>query len=145
MLGGCLSSALYPLKADVLKKVRVVDENTGQIKATWTFLETIDCAISPFVSTSFKAQPTNETFRQEYENVEYIKMKTSMGLGREVRITNIRNATSGEIVYKEFELAGNPATNFNTMGSAAILDPFGEVIQYDTLLQRASDQSDINV
>jgi hypothetical protein len=144
MLGGCLSSALYPLKADVLKKVRTTDPNTGQIKSRWAFSKTIDCAISPFVSTSFKAQPTNETFRQEYEKVQYIKMKTAEGLGREVRITNIRNPSTGDIIYREFELASQPATSYNTMGSAAILDPFGSVIQYDTLLERASDQSDIN-
>lgn len=145
MQGGCLTSAFYPLKADLLKKVRTVDENTGEVKSRWAFLRTIDCAISPFVSTSFKAQPTNEIFREEYDKVQYIKMKTSFGLGREVRITNIRNPGTGEIIYKEFELSGQPATSFNAMGSAAILDPFGSVVQYDTLLQRASDQSDVNV
>lgn len=145
MLGGCLSEAMYPLKADLLKKVRTTDPNTGQIKSKWTFLRSIDCSVSPFVSTSFKAQPTNEVFREEYEKVQYIKLKTSVGLGREVRITNIRNNTTGILIYKEFELSGQPATSFNTMGSAAIIDPFGNVIQYDTLLQRASDQGDINV
>lgn len=142
MLGGCLSSALYPLKADLQKKVRTVDENTGQITSRWAFLEVIDCAVSPFVSTSFKAQPTNEAFREEYEKIQYIKLKTAEGLGRDLRITNIRNGSTGEIIYKEFELSGEPPTSFNTMGSAAILDPFGQVVQYDTLLQRASDQSD---
>lgn len=136
---------MYPLKADVLKKIRTTDENTGQIISRWAFLHTIDCTISPFVSTSFKAQPTNESFREEYDKIQYIKMKTSMGLGREVRITNIRNAATGQVIYKEFELSGQPATSFNAMGSAAILDPFGTVIQYDTLLERASDQSDVNV
>ena len=145
MQGGCLDSDIYSMKADVQRKVRQVDPNTGQMKLKWSFLQTIDCTISPFVSTSFKAQPTNETFREEYEQVEYIKMKTPVPLGRQLRITNIRNATTGEVIYKEFELSGQPATNFNTMGSAAIIDPFGEVIQYDTLLQRASDQSDSDV
>lgn len=144
MIGGCLSGALYPLKADVLKKVRDKDENTGQIKYTWIISKSIDCAISPFVSTSFKAQPTNEIFTEIYDKVQYLKMKTSEGLSRDLRITNIRGA-DGEVIYKEFELAGQPATNYNTMGSAALLDPFGAVIQYDTLLQRASDQSDANV
>lgn len=144
MLGGCLSSAIYPLKADVQKKVRVVDENTGQTKSTWVYQKTIDCQISPFVSTSFKAQPTNEVFNEVYEKVQYLKMKTAMGLPRDVRITNIRDG-KGQVIYKEFELSGNPPTNYNTMGSAAILDPFGSVIQYDTLLQRATDQSDSSV
>jgi hypothetical protein len=145
MQGGCLSAAIYPLTADILKKVRTTDQNTGQIKSKWTFLKSIDCAVTPFVSTSFKAQPTNETFREEYEKVQYIKLKTQIGLGRELRITNIRNTKTGQIIYKEFELSGQPATSFNTMGSAAIMDPFGVVMQYDTLLQRASDQSDISV
>jgi hypothetical protein len=145
MLGGCLSGSMYPLKADVLKKIRTKDDNTGQIKYTWVVSITISCAISPFVSTSFKAQPTNEVFTELYDKVQYLKMKTSVGLARDVRVTNIRNGVTGEVLYKEFELAGNPATNYNAMGSAALLDPFGAIIQYDTLLQRASDQSDANV
>jgi hypothetical protein len=143
LLGGCLTSAMYPLEADVYKKVRTLDSNTGQMKYRWTFQKTIACAISPFVSTSFKAQPTNESFGEEYEKIQYIKMKTSAGLARDIRITNIRNNT--EVIYKEFELSGQPATSYNAMGSQAIIDPFGSVVQYDTLLQRASDQSDISV
>jgi hypothetical protein len=70
-------------------------------------------------------------------------MKTAVGLPRDIRITNIRN--DSEVIYREFELSGQPATNYNAMGSAAILDPFGSVVQYDTLLQRATDQSDSSV
>lgn len=145
MQGGCLSGAMYPLKADILKKVRVVDEDTGQTKYSWVAGTTINCSVSSFVSTSFKAQPTNEVFSEIYDKVQYLKMKTPMGLSRDVRVTNIRNAETDEVLYKEFELAGQPSTNYNTMGSAPIVDPFGAVIQYDTLLQRASDQSDVDV
>jgi hypothetical protein len=144
VLGGCLSSALYPLKVDVYKKTRSVDEDTGQTNYRWTYQKTIDAQISPFVSTSFKAQPTNETFREIYDKVEYIKMKTPIPISRDVRVTNIRK-TDGQVIYREFELSGFPPTHFNTMGTAPILDPFGDVIQYDTLLQRASDQSDSDV
>jgi|ERR1044072_131602 hypothetical protein len=145
MLGGCLTGAMYPLLADVQKKVRQVDENTGQIKSTWAFKETIHCTISPFVSTSFKTQPTNESYREEYEKIKYIKMKSAEPLPEDVRVTNIRNEKTGEVIYREHQLAGQPATNYNTQGSAALLDPFGGVIQYDTLLVRASDQSDSSV
>lgn len=134
---------MYPLKADVHRKIRTLDENTGQVRYSWTFQKTIDCTISPFVSTSFKAQPTNEAFGEEYEKIQYIKMKTAEPLARDVRITNIRNDNG--VIYREFELSGAPATHYNTMGSAAILDPFGDVVQYDTLLQRATDQSDSDV
>ncbi len=135
---------MYPLKADYLRKNRTLDPDTGQIRETWSLYRTIACTISPFVSTSFKAQPTNEIFTEEYDKVQYLKMKTAEPLPRDARVTNIRNE-SDEVIYKEFELLGHPSTSYNTMGSAAILDPFGSVVQYDTLLQRASDQSDSNV
>lgn len=135
---------MYPLKADVQRKVRTADDNTGQMQSTWVFLKTIDCTISPFVSTSFKAQPTNESYREEYEKIKYIKMKTSDPLSEAVRVTNIRNGL-GEVIYREHQLSGQPPTNYNSQGSAALLDPFGNVIQYDTLLVRASDQSDSDV
>lgn len=136
---------MYPMLADVQRKVRQADPNTGQIEYKWTFVKTIECTISPFVSTSFKAQPTNESFREVYEKIQYIKMKSATPLPEDVRVTNIRNAQSGEIIYKEYQLSGSPPTNYNTMGSAPLIDPFGSPVQYDTLLQRASDQSDSDV
>lgn len=145
MIGGCLSSAIYTLEADIYTKKRTVDSNTGQTIYKWQFWKTIDCVVDPFVSTSFKTQPINEYFREEYESLAYIKLKTSEELGRSVRVTNIRNKKTQVVVYREIELNGKPATNFNAQGSSPIPDPFGGIIQYDTLLIRATDQSDINV
>ena len=130
---------------DIYKKSRVVDPNTGQIKYSWSFDKAIEAQISPFVSTSFKTQPTSESFREEYDKTVYLKLKTTVNIGRSVRVTNIRNADTGQVIYVEVELAGSPATNFNAEGSSPLLDPFGKIIQYDTLLVRASDQSDLVV
>jgi hypothetical protein len=147
MLGGCLSSAMYPLEADLYTKKRTVNPNTGQSVYTWQLWKTIRCAISPFVSTSFKTQPTNESFREEYDKITYLKLKTpaNMNVGRNAQVTNIRNANTQEVLYREVEIAGSPATIFNTQGSSPQLNPFGEIIQYDTLIIRASDQSDVTV
>ena|ERR1044072_9167886 len=142
MIGGCLSSSMYPLTAEIWTKKRIINQDTGQTTYKWQFWKEIPCAISSFVSTSFKAQPTNESFREEYDKIQYLKMKTDFNVGRNVQITNIRNG-AGEVLYREVELKGAPPTRYNAQGSAPMQDPFGSVVQYDTLLVRASDQSDV--
>lgn len=140
MLGGCIRS-IYSLEADVYLKVRVPDGKTGQIKDQWKLWKTVGCNITPFVSTSFKAQGTSEMFGEEYDKLSYLTMKTSVDLGRNARVTNIRNKYNQQVIYKEIELQGAPPTWYNCNGSAPITDPFGLIVRYDTLINRATDQS----
>lgn len=139
MLGGCFGSAAYSLKADVWTKKRVIS-STGQISYSWQFWKTISCSVSSFSSTSFKAQGVNETFGELYEKMAYATMKTKEDIGRDVQITNIRNKTG--VVYREIELKNSPPTWFNTHGSNPKTDPFGSIVEYETLLSRASEQGE---
>lgn len=141
MIGGCFIGA-YPFQADLMSKKRINDVNTGQIKYIWQLWKVIDCSIAPFTSTSFKAQGSNETFGQMYENIGYLKMKTRINPGRNVQVTNIRNKATQIPVYVEMELKNAPPTWYNSQGSSPLLDPFGRIIQYDTLLVRAEVQGD---
>lgn len=143
MIGGCIISASYPFFADVYTKVRTTDDTTGQIMYKWELWKTIDCLVSPFTSTSFKAQGTTELFQEKYHKQSYLKMLTGENLGRNVQITNIRQKTTGEVVYSEIEMRGNPPTWYNSNGSSPILDPFGRVVQWDSLITRAEQQGEI--
>jgi len=145
MIGGCIISASYPFYADIYTKVRTKDETTGQIIYKWQLWKTIDCLVSPFTSTSFKAQGTNELFDEIYLKQSYLKMLTSENLGRNVQITNIRDKKTGDPVYYEIELRNSPPTWYNSNGSSPVLDPFGRIIQWDTLITRAEQQGEINV
>lgn len=138
-IGGCFSSAGYPLKADLYITVRT-SSASGQIVRMRKFWKTVNCAVISFSSTSFKAQGTNETFGEVYEKMNYITLKTKESLGRNVQVTNIRN--DDQVIFREVELKESPATWFNANGSAPKIDPFGAIMEYETLLNRAEQQAE---
>ena len=140
MIGGCLTSSAFPYDIDLYSKVRSVDPNTGQIKDKWVFWKTIKCRVRAFKSTSYNAQGTNELFEDVYVKQNYLKLFTKEPLPRDIQVHNIRNADDQKVIFAEWELAGHPATWFNTNGSAPVIGPFGEVIEYDTMIERATEQ-----
>lgn len=143
MLGGCLFSTTYAFKADVYVKQRTRSQLSGDQQDRWVYSKTIDCQIKPFQSTSFNAQGTNERFGSEYLYLDYITLTCGENLGRNKQVTNIRNADGTVLV--NMELKNSPPTWYNTQGSNPSLDPFGQVIEWDTLLERASVQGDVDV
>lgn len=145
MIGGCFLSAGYAFKADIYTKRRFKDDTTGQIEYKWQLWKTVDCLVSPFVSTSFKAQGTTESFGEMYDKQSYLNFVCKENIGRNVQITNIRNKTTGEVIYCEIELRGAPPTWYNSMGSSPVLDPFGSVVEWSTLIERAEEQGEIVV
>jgi hypothetical protein len=145
MIGGCFLSAAYPFKADIYTKVRTISQRSGSIDMKWEFWKTINCMVGPFTSTSFKAQGTNENFGVEYEKQSFLKMLSKEELGRNVKVTNIRDKTTDAVIYREIEFRGTPPTQYNSNGSSPVLDPYGVIIEWDTTIQRADDQGDIVV
>lgn len=145
MIGGCFLSAGYAFEADIYAKARDLDDRTGQVESKWKLWKTVDCLVTPFTSTSFKAQGTTEVFDDFYEKQSYLKMLTKENIGRNVQITNIRSKETGEVIYVEVELRDSPPTWYNSNGSSPVLDPFGRVVEWDTLIQRAEEQGEIVV
>lgn len=144
MIGGCFLSTGYAFLADVYTEKRISTRN-GQLEKKWQFWKTIACWVGPFTSTSFKAQGTNEDYGSEYDKQSYLKMLTKEPLSRTVQVYNIRDKTTGNVIYAEFESRGNPPTWYNANGSSPILDPFGTVIEWDTTIHRAEQQGEISV
>lgn len=145
MIGGCLFSTRYVMKADVYKKVGTL-QNSGQIKYSWVIdpsigaSGTIECIITPFKSNSFSRQGIGQVFAESYQSFDYLKMTSKYNIPASAQITNIRNIATNELIYKEMDLAGNPKTWYNTSGSSPVIDPFGAIKEYDTLLARAESQ-----
>jgi hypothetical protein len=146
MIGGCLISASYPFLVDVYTKKRIVSDNSGHIDYKWQFWKILPCWAGPFTSTSFKAQGTTEVFGDQYFKKSYLKLLTPEDIGRNVQVANIRNKRTGEVIFNEVELRGSPATWYNSNGSSPVLDPYGRVIQWDTLISRSEQQGEkVNV
>jgi len=142
MIGGCIISAAYPFKADLYVKKRTLKQS-GQIDYKWQFTKTVDCLVSPYLSTSFRLQGIAEKFGEEYQKLSFLKMLSGAEIGEDYQITNIRNKVTQEVIYKELELKTSPPTWFENGGSTPILDPFGRVLQYENLLTRAETQGEI--
>jgi len=140
---GCILSSRYVFKADVYKKV-LGTSPSGQMIISWIFEKTINCFAEIIADGGIKNAGTTEKFDVRYENVDWVKFTSSISLRRSDRVTNIRNADTNEIVWKEEEIKGKPGTWFNSNGSAPITDPFGRVVEYKTLLKRAEVQGNGN-
>lgn len=132
-------SATYPFLADVYTQTRVTSAS-GQVTRKWTSFKTVDCVVTAFKSTSFKTQGTSEKYGDRYTKQSYLKMLTSIDIGRSVQVTNIRRKKDLVVVYRESELLSSPPTWYNSNGSAPVVDPFGRTIQFDTLILRAEQQ-----
>lgn len=111
---------------------------------SWIFEKTITCFAEIVSDGGIKSSGTTETFDMRYENIDWVKFTSSQPIRRSDRITNIRNADTNEIVWREEEIKNRPATWFNSNGSAPITDPFGRVVEYKTLLKRAEVQGNGN-
>jgi hypothetical protein len=148
LLGGCLFSTRYTMTAEVYKKVRTVG-SSGNIQYKWAIdtsfgdAGVIQCIITPFLSNSFTRQGTGEIFGEKYLNVDFLKLMSAANISRSAQIANIKDST-GALLYKELDFQNKPGTWYNSAGSAPVIGPFGEIVEYQTLLSRAEQQGDIS-
>jgi len=145
MLGGCIFSIRYTMLAKVYKKIKTVG-NSGQIKYSWVVDTTIGnqgvipCIITPFKSNSFSRQGIGQVFAESFLSFDYLKMQSEYNIPASYQITEIKSVNDGSLIYKEMDIAGNPQTWYNTSGSSPVIDPFGAITEYNTLLARAEQQ-----
>lgn len=144
LLGGCLFSTKYTMTAEVYKKERVVGKSSA-VKVSWV-LDTaigdqgvINCLVAPFLSDSFTRQGIGETFSDKYLSIEFLQMSSGVAISKSSQVCNIKDA-SGNLIYKELDFQNTPATWYNTAGSAPVIGPFGDIIEYQTLLSRSEQQ-----
>lgn len=147
LIGGCLFSTRYTMTAEIYKKQRVVGKSNA-IQYKWVLDNSmgtngiIPCLVTPFISDSFTRQGTGEIFGEKYLNIDFLKLMSGTNISRSAQIANIRDS-EGALIYKELDFQSTPGTWYNSAGSAPIIGPFGDTIEYQTLLSRAEQQGDI--
>lgn len=144
LLGGCLFSTKYIMTAEIYKKERIIGKSSA-VKTSWV-LDTgigdngvVQCLITPFLSDSFTRQGTGESFGERYMSSDFLQMSSAVNISRSAQVCNIKDS-SGTIIYKEIDIQSSPATWYNSSGSAPVIGPFGDIIEYQTLLSRAEQQ-----
>ena len=131
-----LHSGSYTMLADVMDETSVIDPETNETKRYWTVVKTIKCRAVPYINTGLKSAAINERFEKNYENIEYIRLKSIEQLNKRQRVTNIRTE-SGEVLWADDDSTNKP-TIFNVDGSSPAPNFFtGESSEYSARLSRA--------
>ncbi len=139
----CVLTARYAFLADIWKKILTMGKS-GQMVSRWEKEKTIPCFAETIVDGGIRVAGTTERIEQKYYNIDWVKLTSTVPLRRSDRVTNIRPYNSTQAAWVEEELTGSPPTWFNSNGSAPISDPFGRVVEYKTLLERAEVQGSGN-
>lgn len=134
-----IRKARYTHLADVHTQTTTRDPDTRQVERTWTYDRTIRCQARGVVNTGIRVVGATEQFQQDgdYEDVDWVKMQNKGQLSKRDRVTNIRHRNTGDVVWKNDD--GSPIT-FDVLGSQPLPDPFGKVLEHDTLLYRVQDE-----
>lgn len=140
MIGSYSVEAKYAMLADIYRVQQKRDENTGEIKREWLYAETVPCLAKSIISSGVRTPSNDRTIDNRYIIEEIIKINTVEKLSRNSKITNIRDL-KGQVLWEEAEVLNNPPTMFSIVGSTPIVDAFGQILEYETTLQRSEIQN----
>lgn len=161
----CLLSSRFNMRATVLRQSgtnpqenpgghweTVQDPDSGAIKRVWVPDEdsdtpgnqtlVINCMVRGVTNGGIRVAGTTQRYSEIYENIDWATFvfPRNVILSKRDRITNVSNS-KGQLIWKEEEIEGAPATVFIVMGVTPVIDPFGNHIENTALIQRAQVQS----
>lgn len=163
----CLGSARFNMLVDVLKPDSSPEANGQSSNGNWQYVQDPDsgaivrvwvaddpdtpnseggilavpCLFRGVIDGGIRVAGTTERFSEIYENVDWAKMTfpASVNITKRDRITNVRD-WKGNIIWREEEMDGSPATVFEVRGITPIINPFGRHVENIALLERAEVQ-----
>lgn len=132
----CLIHAGYNMKADVYEQTGTQNQS-GQVLRDWNYGFTVSCIARAVLGGGIRVVGSTERWTDDYEPVDWMRMRTGVRLNKRQRIKNIRsfNPRSGEASLMWLDEHGNDIM-FDVQGVNPINDPFGTVIEYEVLAKR---------
>ncbi len=136
----CLASAAYIYIVDILEDTEEFNEELNiPVSLGYTKLKQIRAFVYPYLDGGVRGAGTTERFSEKYVNLDYLRIKSTKELSKRWRISNIRNARTGLVVYQE-GIDGPPSV-YQVDGSAPIANPLcGGIIEWLSTLSRAEVQ-----
>lgn len=128
------------MHCDIYTQQKTQDASHGTIVRDWVFSKNIECHIDIISTTGTSISDNNKKFDLVYTEEEKIKLKTKVPLSKRFRITNIKNR-SGEVLFVETDKIDNPPTIFEIESYHPRLDPFGNILFYESNLRRVGVQN----
>jgi hypothetical protein len=136
---GCLTSAKYVHKLDVLVNQVSQDALSKAISREWVYDRTIKCYVNSVATDAVSDASSGKKFDDDYKEYEVIKIMSTERFSKRQRVTNIRGV-GGNVMWTEDGIADEP-TVFEIQGCYPRQDPFGRVIEYEILAKRVPVQS----
>jgi len=132
-------NGLMSMKMDIYTQSEQQDPDTGAIVREFSYIKTVDCYARGIITETRNRTNDNQNFSNKYSNNQYIEARTSERLTPRDKIKNIRDA-SGKPIWFELNYPSDTPTVFDVVGTTPISDPFGNVLGYNSSLQRAENQ-----
>jgi hypothetical protein len=130
---------LMTMKMDVYRQTEQQDKDTGAMIREFSFIKTIDCYARGVITESRNKSNDSQKFSNKYSNNQYIEARTSDRLTARDKVKNIRDV-NGKPIWYELNYPNDTDTVFDVVGTTPISDPFGNVMGYNSSLQRAENQ-----
>ena len=130
---------LMTMKMDVYRQSERQDPNTGAMIREFSYIKTIDCYARGIITQSGTKGNDRQKFSNKYSNDQYIETRTSERLTFRDKVKNIRDVNGNPIWY-ELNYPSDTDTVFDVMGITPISDPFGNIVGYNSSLERAENQ-----
>lgn len=125
----CILGARYTMTAEVGTQTSV-QTDSGQIKRVWSYDDSIDCTARTIKSAGIRAVGSTETWTEEYEDVEWVRVSTDVLLTKRHRLKDIKDS-KGTIRWPG---------QFEIQGIEPKLDPFNNFVEYELLIKKAEVQ-----
>jgi hypothetical protein len=130
---------LLSMNMDVYRQYEQQDPDTGVMKRQFLYYKTVPCYARGIVAQNVTRNLDKQLFSNQYENQQYIEIRTLHKLSQREKISNIRDQ-NGNTIWYELNYPNNTPTVFEVIGSTPITDPFGSVVGYNTSLKRSENQ-----
>jgi hypothetical protein len=105
----------------------------------FSYIKTIDCYARGVITESRNRSNDSQKFSNKYSNNQYIEVRTSERLTARDKVKNIVDV-NGKPIWYELNYPNDTDTVFDLVGTTPIADPFGNVVGYNSSLQRAENQ-----
>ena len=135
-----LVDAVMSMKMDVYKQSDTQNVDTGAIVKKWNYSYTVSCHAKGFISNSSTSRNGDkQNLDTRYKNEQLVEIRTIDRLTIREKVTNIRNLEN-IVIWEELDYPTSTPTVFEVIGSTPIMDPFGNIMGYNSTIRRSENQ-----
>jgi hypothetical protein len=135
-----LINSIFSMNLDVYIQEDYQDPDTGAIKKSWIYSDSIPCFAKGIISNSSSARGgDNQTMAAKYVDKQTLEIRTMSRLTYRQKVTNIRDS-QGNVIWFELNYPNDTPTVFEITSSTPITDPFGNLMAYNSIAKRSESQ-----